>query len=70
MLSKAKPTDASKGKGKAAQGSDSDSDSDIPLPIRKARSKAPPRGPALFQLKWLRVVIGELKRSVSRSHFR
>lgn len=59
LLNKPQPKNLSKGKASKGPLYDSDSDSDVPLPIRKSRSKAPPRRPALYELKWLRVVIGE-----------
>lgn len=61
ILQKAKPKTASNGKKTAL---DSDSDSDVPLPIKKSRAKANERGPTLFQLKWLRVVVGECGRRI------
>lgn len=48
---------STKSKKKSVRDPDSDSDSDVPLPIKK--SKAPARRPALYELKWYRVVIGE-----------
>ncbi|BEJ17181.1 hypothetical protein CspHIS471_0605820 [Cutaneotrichosporon sp. HIS471] len=58
ILLKTKPKSAGNSKN-ARRGPDSDSDSDVPLPIKKSRAKAKERGPTLFQLKWLRVVIDE-----------
>ncbi|CAK9784152.1 unnamed protein product [Cutaneotrichosporon oleaginosum] len=61
MLKKTKSKSAGNTKGANSKSdTNSDSDSDVPLPIKKSRAKAKnERGPALFQLKWLRVVIDE-----------
>lgn len=59
LLKKTKSKSASNGKKAARADSDSDSDSDVPLPIKKSRAKAQARGATLFELQWLRVVIGE-----------
>ncbi|GMK57535.1 hypothetical protein CspeluHIS016_0403690 [Cutaneotrichosporon spelunceum] len=50
--------------GKSSPGSDSDSD--VPLPIKRSRALAKERAPALFDLKWLRVVIDEAQNIKNR----